>query len=108
MGNARKQLFFGSLPYPHISCSLCSSNEPDTWKHVLLSCTQQHLHALCIKRHNKAVWELGKLLSCQNSRCYILMNARIYNKFPPDKQFFLGYYHVHVPHLDAIAMHVSN
>jgi ribonuclease HI len=34
MGNARKQLFFGPILYPQITCSLCSSTEPDTWKHV--------------------------------------------------------------------------
>jgi hypothetical protein len=57
MGNTRKQLFFGPTLYPQITCSLCSSTKPDTWKHVLLSCTQQHLHALQIKLHNKATCE---------------------------------------------------
>jgi ribonuclease HI len=85
MGNARKQLFFGPTLFPQITYSLCNSTEPDTWKHVLLSCTQQHLHALRIKRHNKAVYEFCKLLlSCQNTRCYILMNTGIYNNSPPD------------------------
>jgi hypothetical protein len=85
MGNARKQLFFGPTLFPQITYSLCNSTEPNTWKHVLLSCTQQHLHALCIKRHNKAVYEFCKLLlSCQNTRCYILMNACIYNNSPSD------------------------
>jgi hypothetical protein len=85
MENAWKQLFFGLIVSPHVTCSLCSSNELDTWKNVLLSYTQQHLHALQIKQHNKAVWELCKLiLSSQNMRCYILMNAGIYNNSPPD------------------------
>jgi hypothetical protein len=85
MGNARKQLFFGPTLFPHITCSLCHSSEPDTWKHVLLSCTQQHIHALRIKRHNKAIWEFRKLLlSCPNTRCYTLMKAGNHNNLPPD------------------------
>jgi ribonuclease HI len=54
MGNAHKYLFW-PLRYPTITCSLCSTNEVDTWPHVLLKCPQPHLHALRIKRHNKAV-----------------------------------------------------
>jgi hypothetical protein len=61
MGNARKHLFW-PLKYPTITCSLYNTNEVDTWPHVLLSHPQPHLHALNIKRHNKAVWELRKLL----------------------------------------------
>jgi hypothetical protein len=85
MGNARKQLFFGPTLFPQITCFLCNSTEPDTWKHILLSCTQQNLHALHIKRHNKAVFKFRKLLlSCQNTQCYLLMNAGIYNNSLPD------------------------
>jgi hypothetical protein len=85
MGNARKQLFFGSIFYPSITCPLYNSLEPDTWKHVLLSYTQPHIHALRIKRHNKAVWELRKLITQhKQSRCFILMNARTFNNTPLD------------------------
>ena len=55
MGNARKQLFFGREAYPSITCSICNFLEPDTLLHVLLNCRQSHIHALRIKRHNKAV-----------------------------------------------------
>jgi ribonuclease HI len=55
MGNARKQLFFGIERYPSITCPICNSTDPDTWFHVLLKCQQQHIHALIVKRHNKAV-----------------------------------------------------
>jgi hypothetical protein len=69
MGNARKHLFWPQK-YPNITCSLCNTNEVDTWPHVLLSCPQPHPHALRIKRHNKAVWEIRKLLlSSPLSRC---------------------------------------
>jgi hypothetical protein len=48
MGNARKHLFW-ILRYPTITCFLCSTNEVDTWPHVLLTCPQPHLHVLRIK-----------------------------------------------------------
>jgi hypothetical protein len=51
MGNARKQLFFGLALFPSITCSICPSPDPDTWNHLLLSCTQQHIHTLHIQRH---------------------------------------------------------
>ena len=85
MGNARKQLFFGRELYPSITCSICDSQDPDTWLHVLLKCTQHHIHALRTKRHNKAVWEIKKLLaSSKNSRCYTLMYAGTCNDKPPE------------------------
>jgi hypothetical protein len=85
MGNARKQLFFGIQRFPSITCPICSSPDVDTWLHVLLKCNQHHIHALRIKRHNKAIWEIRKLiLSAQKSRCYILMNARTFNNNPQE------------------------
>ena len=84
MDNAHKYLFW-PLKYPNITCSLCNTNEVDTWPHVLLSCPQRNLHALRIKCHNKAIWEICKLLlSSPLSRCLILMNANSFNKKPPD------------------------
>ena len=84
MGNARKHLFW-PLRYPTITCPLCNTNSVDTWPHVLLSCPQPHLHALRIKCHNKAVWELRKLLvSSPLSCCKILMNASYFNSNPPE------------------------
>jgi hypothetical protein len=35
-------------------------------KNILLSYTQPHIHALRIKRHNEAVWELQKLITQHN------------------------------------------
>jgi hypothetical protein len=84
MGNARKYLLW-FIRYSTINCSLCNTNAVDTWLHVLLACPQPHLYALRIKRHNKAVWEIRKLLiSSPLSRCMMLMNAGYYNKNPPD------------------------
>ena len=85
MGHARKQLFFGRLAYPSHTCPICNSLEADTWLHVLLKCKQQHIHALITNRHNKAVWEIRKLLvSNAVTRSYILMNAGTYNNIPPE------------------------
>jgi hypothetical protein len=71
--------------YPTITCSLCSTNEVDTWPHVLLKCPHPHLHALRIKRHNKAIWELRKLIiSSPTSRCLTYMNAGYFNNNPPN------------------------
>ena len=83
MDNARKQLFFGREAYPSITCSICNSLKPNTWLHVLLNCRQNHIHALRAKRHNKAIWALRKFIVLfKHSRCYILMNARIFNDNP--------------------------
>jgi hypothetical protein len=85
MGNARKQLFFGRQTYPSITCPICNSYELDTWLHVLLNCKQQHIHSLHVKRHNKAVWKIRKLLvSSEKSRCYILMNVGTFNNTPQE------------------------
>jgi hypothetical protein len=84
MGNPWKHLFWPSR-YPTITCTLCSTNAVDTWPHDLLTCPQPHLHALRIKRHNKAVWEICKLIvSSPLSRCMILMNAGYFNDNPPE------------------------
>ena len=57
----------------------------DTWLHALLKCKQQHIHALITNRHNKAVWEIRKLLiSNKVKRHYILMNAGTYNELPQE------------------------
>jgi len=85
MGNARKQLFFGIERFPSITCPICNSTDADTWLHVLLKCNHHHIHALRTKRHNKAVWELRKLiLSTKQSRCYTLMNAGTFNNNPQE------------------------
>ena len=85
MDNARKQLFFGLELYPSISYSLCPSPELDTWKHLLLNCRHQYIHVIQIKRHNKPVWKLRKLLvSSRSSQSYILMNACTFNDTPPN------------------------
>jgi hypothetical protein len=83
ISNTYKQLFFGPALFPSITCPICPSLDPDTWKHLLLSCTQQHIHALRIQRHKKAVWEFRKLLvSSHTSRSYILMNVSTFNITP--------------------------
>jgi hypothetical protein len=83
MGQAIKQTFFGRQRFPTITCPICNSYEPDTWLHVLLTCKQQHIHSRHVKRHNKAIWKIRKLLiSSEKSRCYTLMNASTFNNNP--------------------------
>ena len=86
MGHARKQLFLGREAYPSKTCPIYNSTDVvDTWLHVLLKCKQQHIHALIIKRHNKVVWEVHKLImSNKISRHYTLMNAETYNERPQE------------------------
>ena len=84
-GSCRKQLFFGREAYPSITCPICDSSKAYTWLHVLLKCRQQHIHALITKRHNKAIWEIRKLiLSTKISRQYTLMNVGTHNKLPQE------------------------
>jgi hypothetical protein len=66
------------------------ANDADTWLHVLFKCTHSIIHGLRIKRHNKAVWELSKLLvSNSHTRCFILMNASTFYNCPPDNTVLL-------------------
>jgi hypothetical protein len=75
MGNARKHLFWKEL-FPNINCSLCRMTQPDTWLHILLCCTEPHIHKLRINQHNKVVHETRRLLiSNTESRCFTLVNA---------------------------------
>ena len=85
MGHARKQLFFGREAFPSRTCPICNSTDAETWLHVLLKCKQQHIHALITKRHNKAVWEIRRLiLTNKISRHYTLMNAGTHNDTPQE------------------------
>lgn len=85
MDNSCKQLFFCLDLYLSITCSIYNSPEPKTWFHILLTCKQQHIHALQTTRHNKAVAEFRKLIiSSSNSRCYIFMNACTFNSNPQE------------------------
>ena len=85
MGQAIKQTFFGRQRFPTITYPICNSYKPDTWLHVLLTCKHQHIHSLHVKIHNKAVWEIRKLLiSSENPRCYTLMNAGTFNDNPQE------------------------
>jgi len=80
MKNARKQSFFGIERFPSITYSICNPHDANTWLHVLFKCNQHHIYALRVKRHNKAIWELRKLiLSTNKSRHYTLMNAGTFN-----------------------------
>jgi hypothetical protein len=75
MGNARKHLFWSEL-HPNINCSICRMTQPDTWLHILLYCTEPHIHKLRINSHNKAVQEVRKMLiSNATSHYFIQVNT---------------------------------
>ena len=81
MGNAKKHLFWpAQFSNPH--CTICPTQYIDIWTHVLLNCTQHHLHALRTQHHNKAVWKIKKLLSHPTTRSFIFMNAGTFNANP--------------------------
>ena len=103
MGQARKQTFFGKQRFPTITCPICNSYKHDTWLHVLLTCGQQHIHSLHIDIHNKAIWEIRKLLiSSEKCRCYTLMNISTFNDNLKKIPSLIGYYPTHVEPKDAI------
>ena len=84
MRHARKQLFFSREAYPSNTWPICNSPNANTWLHVLLKC-KQHNHVLITTRHNKAVWEIRKLIiSNKTSRYYTLMNTSTYNGLPQE------------------------
>lgn len=85
VGKARKQLFFERDKFPSITCSICNSTDADTWPHALLKCNHYYIHAIRVKRHNKVVWKLRKLiLASQKLRCFTLMNAETFNNNPQE------------------------
>jgi hypothetical protein len=97
MGQARKQLFFGRQRFPTITCPICNSYEPGTWLHVLLTCRQQHIYSLHVKRHNKAVWEIKKLLiSSKNPDATPLWTLAPLMTIPKKTPSLIGYYPAHV------------
>jgi hypothetical protein len=84
MGNTRKYIFW-SEQYPNVNCSLCHIIEPDTWRHILLCCTEPYIHKLRITRHNKVVQHIRKsLISNTKSRCFTPMNTGKFNGKPQE------------------------
>jgi hypothetical protein len=84
MGNARKHLFWNEL-FPNMNCLLCRMIQLDTWLHILLCCTEPHIHKLHINSHNKAVHEIRKfIISNTKSRCCTLVNAGKFDGEPQE------------------------
>lgn len=74
----------------------------DTWLHVLLKYKQQHIHALIIINHNKALWKVRKLIvSTRISRHYILMKAGTHNEVAGSCFYgmYIGNRHDHQSHV---------
>ena len=102
MGQAIKQTFFGRQRFPTITCPICNSHDLDTWLHVLLTCRQQHIHSLHVKRHNKAIWEIKKLLISPKNPDATLSRMLAPLMTTPKKTLSrTGYYHAHVEPKDV-------
>ena len=84
MGNTQKHLF-SPTKYPNPNCEICHLQEKDIWLHVLLKCNNPIIHCLIVQKHNKAVWEIHKLLlSNPITRSYTIMNASKFMNSPLD------------------------
>jgi hypothetical protein len=65
MGNHRKNIF-GPLKYQNPNCTLCRTNDRDTWPHLLSTCEHPYLKGLRIARHNKAAHLIAHTLQGDN------------------------------------------
>ena len=84
MGNHRKNIFW-PLQYQNPNCTLCQSNDRDTWPHLLSTCEYPYLKGLRITSHNKVVYLIIQTLQAnKNTRFLILINAGNLNNQPPD------------------------
>jgi hypothetical protein len=75
MGNHRKNIFW-PLKYQNPNCTLCRTNDRDTWPHLLYTCEHPYLKGLRIARHNKAAHLIAQTLQAnKNTRFFTLTNA---------------------------------
>ena len=78
-------LSLGEKTYPFRTCHDCCSFDIGTWLYILIKCQQQHIYAFIMKRHNKSIQKLRKLIVLiTQSRHYTLMNTWTHNKLPHD------------------------
>lgn len=94
----------------HYTSSLIVYTANSFSKHKLSqNCKQQHLHALSIIWHDKAIHKICKLLiSSTKSRSFILLNVGIFSNNSPENIVLHGYYHTLAKLNKAIAMLISN
>lgn len=76
-----------------MTCPISNLYKLDTWLHVLITCRQQHIHSLHIKRHNQALWELRKLLISSKKSPFITILKETLSP--------IGYFFAHVKPKDA-------
>ena len=75
MGTHRKNIFW-PLRYPNSNCTLCRTNDRDTWPHLLSTCEHPYLKGLRIARHNKTTHLIAQVLQAnKNTRFFTLTNA---------------------------------
>ena len=70
MGNHRKNMFW-PLKYQNSNCTLCRTNERDTWPHLLSTCVHPYLKGLRIARHNKATHLISRTLQAHKNTRFL-------------------------------------
>ena len=86
MGNHRKNIFW-PLKYQNPNCTLCRTNDRDTWPHLLSTCKHPYLKGLRIARHNKATHLVVQTLQAnKNTRYFTLTNAGKLTTQPQDQK----------------------
>lgn len=84
MGNHRKNLFW-PFQYQNPNCTLCQSNDRDTWPHLLRTCKNPYLKGLRITRHNKAIHLITQTLQAnKNTKFFTMINTGNLNNQLPD------------------------
>ena len=85
MGNHRKNIFW-PLKYQNPNCTLCHTNDRDTWPHLLSTCEHPYLKGMRIARHNKAAHLIAQTLQAnKNTRYFTLTNAGKLTNQPQDQ-----------------------
>ena len=85
MGKHMTNIFW-PLKYRNPNCTLCHTNDRDTWPHLLSTCEHLYLKGLWIARHNKAVHLITQTLQAnKNTRSLTLTNAGKLTNQPQDQ-----------------------
>lgn len=73
------------LTHTNPNCTLCTSNDRDTWPHILSKCANQHnVKGLRIARHVKTIRMIVQTLQSNKfTRFYTLANVDTINNTPP-------------------------
>jgi hypothetical protein len=84
------------------NCTLCYSNDKNTWPHLLSLCENKVLKGFQIARHNAVVYQITNLLkSCIHTRHCTLKNACTKHNTPMTTPSHHGYCNATPPNAHA-------